>query len=607
MKKILSLAVVLVLLISAIIVQSSVAAEESFIKIIVDGNEFKASQESQMINGTTYVPLFPFCQALGASVNLFPSDSGTKYKISKAEFTREIELLAGDKAVSINGITKKLEYEPLISKSDLMISVVFITEELGGKVVWDEGLKAVVVKSHSPITFTDVNLDAAVRDWIKKPDGDIFKYDVNSIQMLSISNKNITDISELEYFESLSYLDLSGNTIKDVSPLGNLRKLSVLLVKDNPIEDYSHLLSCYDTLQQRDFEIQVKFNDPLLESVIRQKLNKTTEELKLQDLKNITELTADAKRISDLTGIQYLYNLTSLNLSNNKISNLGPLKYLTKLESLILSANLIEDLTPLQNLTNLQKLDLYNNNIVDVSALRSLFKLTDLNLFYNKVRDITPIFNLTNLQTLVLANNDIANINGIQNLINLKQLYIKDNVATDFSPLSGMSGLVADVEIPEPTPTPVVSPTPIVTASPINSAGPIATGELPPKIVLRYYIEKPFYYVNDERKEMDTVPVNKNGRIFLPIRTVSDEIRATVAWDDAERKVTIQREGKIIELWVEKKVALVNGMSQPIDEAPFIQQGRTVLPVRFVSENLGFTVRWNPDLQEATMIYPSEQ
>ena len=49
----------------------------------------------------------------------------------------------------------------------------------------------------------------------------------------------------------------------------------------------------------------------------------------------------------------------------------------------------------------------------------------------------------------------------------------------------------------------------------------------------------------------------------------------------------------MIKITIDQSAALVNGVEIPLDSPAFIESGRTFLPLRFVSENLGAKVRWN--------------
>ncbi len=78
-------------------------------------------------------------------------------------------------------------------------------------------------------------------------------------------------------------------------------------------------------------------------------------------------------------------------------------------------------------------------------------------------------------------------------------------------------------------------------------------------IILRFYIGKTIYYQNDEMKNMDVAPIILEGRTLLPIRYVAEALGANVEWEAKEQKVTINFKGIVIELWIGKNLATVNG------------------------------------------------
>jgi len=116
------------------------------------------------------------------------------------------------------------------------------------------------------------------------------------------------------------------------------------------------------------------------------------------------------------------------------------------------------------------------------------------------------------------------------------------------------------------------------------------------KVVLR--IGYSIFFVDDFTHTLDSPPVIINNRTLLPIRAVIEAIGGIVQWDDSKRKVTIILDNNTIELWIGKNTARVNGVNKPIDSAntkvvPMIINGRTMLPLRFIAENLGCDVVWN--------------
>ncbi len=126
----------------------------------------------------------------------------------------------------------------------------------------------------------------------------------------------------------------------------------------------------------------------------------------------------------------------------------------------------------------------------------------------------------------------------------------------------------------------------------------------------------PIMTVNGTEKEIDpgrgTKPViiSKWGRTVVPIRAIVEALGGEIEWDGKERKVTILFNDTNIELWIGKPRAQVNGVMKWIDEnnhdvKPIIINGRTMLPLRFVAENLGCTINWDEATRTITIIYPA--
>jgi spore germination protein YaaH len=150
------------------------------------------------------------------------------------------------------------------------------------------------------------------------------------------------------------------------------------------------------------------------------------------------------------------------------------------------------------------------------------------------------------------------------------------------------------------TPSPAVTPTVSPSESPAPT--PSASGANK-KIVLR--IGDAFMDINGDRKEIDpgrgTVPVIKNNRTLVPIRTIIEALGGQVQWEAPKNLVTIQYDSTKIELTINSRKIVVNGSVKDNDVAPEIINGRTFLPLRFLLENLGFGVDWNPDEKVVTI------
>ncbi len=131
------------------------------------------------------------------------------------------------------------------------------------------------------------------------------------------------------------------------------------------------------------------------------------------------------------------------------------------------------------------------------------------------------------------------------------------------------------------------------------------------RTILKLQIGNKTMYVNDTPQGIDIPPIIIEGRTLLPIRWVAEPLGARVEWDGVERKVTIALKDTVIELWIDKNIARVNGFNTLIDPdnpkvVPIIKDGRTMLPVRFIAENLGCKVDWDQDTKTVTITYPKD-
>ena len=116
------------------------------------------------------------------------------------------------------------------------------------------------------------------------------------------------------------------------------------------------------------------------------------------------------------------------------------------------------------------------------------------------------------------------------------------------------------------------------------------------------------FIVNGVQNTLDSPPVIKNNRTLLPIRVIIEALGGSVSWDGTEKKVTITLKETTIQLWIGKPTAKVNGTDSPIDATnpkvvPEIINGRTMLPLRFVTENLGCDVQWDGTTKTVTITY----
>ncbi len=93
---------------------------------------------------------------------------------------------------------------------------------------------------------------------------------------------------------------------------------------------------------------------------------------------------------------------------------------------------------------------------------------------------------------------------------------------------------------------------------------------------------------------LDVPPQLVGGRTLVPLRFLVESLGAQVAWDAAARRITITAGRREIVLQVDSRGAMIDGEWVELDVAPMIIDGRTMVPLRFVSEQLGATLKFDP-------------
>lgn len=87
--------------------------------------------------------------------------------------------------------------------------------------------------------------------------------------------------------------------------------------------------------------------------------------------------------------------------------------------------------------------------------------------------------------------------------------------------------------------------------------------------------------------------VDASGRTLVPLRFIGENLGLAVEWKAPTKEVRVSGKGVEIRLWVGQHRALVNGREQELDTVPVIRAGRTMVPLRFVAEAMGLAVHWD--------------
>ncbi|MDI4646082.1 family 10 glycosylhydrolase [Cohnella hashimotonis] len=110
-------------------------------------------------------------------------------------------------------------------------------------------------------------------------------------------------------------------------------------------------------------------------------------------------------------------------------------------------------------------------------------------------------------------------------------------------------------------------------------------------------------YLDGAKLPADVPPYidSKLGATMVPIRTVSEGLGASIVWEQKTQTATIAKGADTIILTSGKKNATVNGSAVPLDASVQNKAGRIMVPLRFIGENLGLYVVWDPVARSVVM------
>lgn len=126
-----------------------------------------------------------------------------------------------------------------------------------------------------------------------------------------------------------------------------------------------------------------------------------------------------------------------------------------------------------------------------------------------------------------------------------------------------------------------------------SNGEPVVIWTIPASEALVLTIDEKEANAFGEEVSNDVAPKIVNDRTMLPARFVAEQLGATVEWNEEAQTVTITKDETTIVITIGADKAVVNGEEVELDSPAFIENDRTYTPIRFISENLGATVNWN--------------
>jgi hypothetical protein len=102
---------------------------------------------------------------------------------------------------------------------------------------------------------------------------------------------------------------------------------------------------------------------------------------------------------------------------------------------------------------------------------------------------------------------------------------------------------------------------------------------------------------DDAKFKFDTPPVIKGGRTLIPVRAITEGFGADLVYNKDTQVVTITKGDTVIELTLGSMTAVVNGEEVQMDTKANIVNSRTYVPLRFVLETFKLNVEWDQDTE----------
>lgn len=108
--------------------------------------------------------------------------------------------------------------------------------------------------------------------------------------------------------------------------------------------------------------------------------------------------------------------------------------------------------------------------------------------------------------------------------------------------------------------------------------------------------------VDGEIIKTDVSPyIDENSRTIVPARFVSEALGAEVEWYGDDCRVEIKKDSSVVKLWINERIGKIDGENAVLDTFAVLENSRTMVPMRFLAEALGFTVAWNEEQKNAVV------
>ena len=109
----------------------------------------------------------------------------------------------------------------------------------------------------------------------------------------------------------------------------------------------------------------------------------------------------------------------------------------------------------------------------------------------------------------------------------------------------------------------------------------------------------PYVCLNNTILAFEEPPVVEDGNMLVPMRFLFEQMGAEVAWDNDTQTATVMQNNDNISFQINNATATVNDVPKTMNVPAKLVNDKTMVPIRFLSENLGYTVDWDGDANMA--------
>ena len=427
---------------------------------------------------------------------------------------------------------------------------------------------------------------------------------LTTLEYLYIDNQeDITNISPLSALKNLKELTVSNNKISDISAVANFASLEYLAANQNSIGSISSLSS--------------------LKKLIRVELseNKLTVIDGLKNCTNLREVYADRNKINNMDVLSYLKQLEVVYLNDNNIPNINAVANLTKLKKLSINKNNVTNIGQVANISSITMLNCSDNQIAYVDALANLTNLTEVDVYGNKISNINGMKNSNKVQNLTISKNTVKDLNDLSANKNLKVLFASNNQIINLTPIKDAPLSFAALgnnflDLSAGTDNAAILNNLLKLGCKVITTGQAPVIEASGVTISRSLASMAINETHQLTATITNNPANKTltwSSSNTAVATVSSTglvkgikggtavITVTTAnGKTASCNVTVLIKN-FVTMRINRTNALVNGKLMQIDSGgitPIMVNDKTLIPVRFVGENLNIKVDWIDETQQ---------